>query len=53
MMKEKFKYEAADELGLLGRVLEGGWGALTSEETGRIGGIVAHRMRLNGEHNGD
>lgn len=53
MMKEKFKYEAADELGLLGRVLEGGWGALTSEETGRIGGIVAHRMRLNGEHDGD
>ena len=39
MMKEKFKYEAADEL--------------ASEETGRIGGIVAHRMRLNGEHNGD
>ena len=43
MMKEKFKYEAADELGLLGRVLEGGWGALTSEETGRIGGIVGGR----------
>ena len=45
MLREKLKYEAADELGLLGRVIEGGWGALTAEETGRIGGLVAHRMR--------
>ena len=33
MLREKLKYEAADELGLLGRVIEGGWGALTAEET--------------------
>ncbi len=45
MMREKLKYEAADELGLLDKVLEGGWGALTAEQTGRIGGIVARRMR--------
>lgn len=46
MMREKYKYEAAEELGLLDTVLKGGWGALTAEQTGRIGGIVARRMRL-------
>ena len=35
MMREKLKYEAAEELGLLDKVLEGGWGALTAEQTGR------------------
>lgn len=53
MLKEKFKYEAADELGLLPRVLEGGWGALTAEETGRIGGMVARRMRNYEAQSGD
>lgn len=47
MMREKLKYEAAEELGLLDKVLEGGWGALTAEQTGRIGGIVARQMRAN------
>ena len=41
---ERLKYEVAEELGLLPRLLEVGWGGLTTGETGRIGGIVARRM---------
>ena len=43
--REKLKYEVADELGLLEKMLEVGWGGLSAEETGKIGGIVARRMR--------
>ena len=59
--EEKMKYEIAEELGLLDRVLaeeEGnlpesvsrpgsrqGWKSLTSKETGRIGGLVTKRRR--------
>ena len=42
---EKMKYEAASELGLIDRLLEVGWGGLTAGETGRIGGLVAQRLR--------
>ena len=38
--EEKMKYEVAEELGLLDKVLEYGWKSLTSKETGRIGGLV-------------
>ena len=38
--EEKMKYEVAEELGLLDRVLAEGWKSLTSKETGRIGGKV-------------
>ena len=41
---ERLKYEVADELGLLDRLLEVGWAGLTTEETGKIGGVVARRM---------
>lgn len=43
--QEKMKYEAATELGLIDRLLEVGWGGLTAGETGRIGGLVARKMR--------
>lgn len=43
--KERLKYEAAEELGLLPRLMQVGWGGLTAGETGRIGGVVARRMR--------
>ena len=43
--EEKMKYEVAEELGLLDRVLADGWKSLTSKETGRIGGIVKKRKR--------
>ena len=38
--EEKLKYEVAEELGLLDKVMEQGWRSLTSKETGRIGGLV-------------
>lgn len=43
--RERSKYRAAEEAGLLGRVLEVGWAGLSAKETGRIGGMVAHRRK--------
>lgn len=43
--KEKMKYEIAEELGLLDRVMKEGWKSLSAKETGRIGGIMTRRMR--------
>ncbi|MEG0107935.1 MAG: small, acid-soluble spore protein, alpha/beta type [Lachnospiraceae bacterium] len=43
--EEKLKYEIAEELGLLDRVLEDGWKSLTSKETGRIGGLITKKKR--------
>ena len=34
--EEKMKYEVAEELGLLDKVLAEGWKSLSSKETGRI-----------------
>ena len=34
------KYEVAKELGIYDKVLEKGWGSLTAEETGRVGGVL-------------
>ncbi len=45
--EEKLKYEVAEELGLLNRVLEQGWRSLSAKETGRIGGIVSKRKQKN------
>lgn len=39
-LREKMKYEIASELGLSDKVSKLGWGCLTAEETGRIGGIM-------------
>jgi hypothetical protein len=46
VLREKIKYEIADELGLKDKVDELGWGGLTAEETGRIGGIMTKRKRI-------
>lgn len=43
--EETLKYEIAEELGLLDRVLENGWRSLTAKETGRIGGMMTRRKR--------
>ena len=52
--EEKLKYEIAEELGLLDRVLETGWKTLSAKETGRIGGLVTKRRRsLNREEQQD
>ena len=42
---EKLKYEIAEELGLLDRVLTDGWKSLSAKETGRIGGLMTKRRR--------
>lgn len=43
--EELMKYEIAEELGLLDKVMTEGWRALSSKETGRIGGLLAKRKR--------
>ena len=42
---EKMKYEVAEELGLLERVMKEGWKSLSSKETGKIGGLVTKKRR--------
>lgn len=42
---DRMKYEIAEELGLLDKVREGGWKALSSRETGRIGGMISRRKK--------
>ena len=43
--KDRLKYEIAEELGLLEKVRQGGWKALSSRETGQIGGMVSRRRK--------
>ncbi|MFL0247915.1 small, acid-soluble spore protein, alpha/beta type [Candidatus Clostridium stratigraminis] len=44
-LREKIKYEIAEELGLREKVDRLGWSGLTAEETGRIGGIMTKRKK--------
>ena len=50
---EQLKYEIAEELGLLDKVLEGGWRSLTSKETGRIGGLITKKRREMKQEDGN
>ena len=43
--KEKLKYEIAEELGVLDKVLESGWKSLSAKERGRIGGLMTRRKK--------
>lgn len=45
LMREKIKYEIAEELGLSEKVAKEGWGGLSAQETGRIGGIMTKRKK--------
>lgn len=45
LLREQMKYEIAGELGLKDKVDKLGWGGLTAEETGRIGGIMTKRKK--------
>lgn len=47
---ETLKYEVADELGLLDKVIDSGWKQLSAREAGRIGGIIGG-MRKNEQRN--
>lgn len=44
---ERMKYEIAEEMGLLDKVLKDGWRSLSAKETGKIGGIMTSRKRKN------
>ena len=51
--EEKLKYEIAEELGLLDKVMQNGWRSLSSKETGGIGGMITRRKRMQqAEDNG-
>lgn len=39
--EDAIKYRAAEELNLLDRVLEVGWAGLTTQESGRVGGLIS------------
>ena len=41
--KEKRKYEAAEQLGLMSRLRQGGWPGLSAKEAGRIGALVRRK----------
>lgn len=43
--EEKIKYEIAEELGLLDKVMQEGWKSLSSKETGRIGGLMTKKKK--------
>lgn len=49
--EEKLKYEIAEELGLLDRVMNEGWKSLSSKETGRIGGLITKKRRETQKNN--
>ena len=50
--EEKMKYEIAEELGYLDKVMATGWKSLTAKESGRIGGLITKRKNeLKNESN--
>lgn len=42
---DRLKYEIAEELGLLEKVRDEGWRALSARDTGRIGGLMTKKKR--------
>ncbi len=40
----KFKYEVADELGLMNKIKKVDWGNMTTREVGKIGGNMVKKM---------
>lgn len=42
---DRMKRNVAKELGLWAKVRAEGWGGLTAAESGRVGGIMTHRLR--------
>ena len=43
--EDKLKFEIAVELGLVDKVIKGGWRSLTAKESGRIGGLITKKRR--------
>jgi len=46
MLRESIKYEIAEELGLTEKIEAYGWGGLTAEETGRVGGLMTKKKKI-------
>lgn len=44
-LEDKLKYEIAEELGLMEKIKESGWGELTAKESGRIGGLITVKKK--------
>ena len=44
-LEYRLKYEIAEELGLIDKIEEVGWGGLTAKESGKIGGLVRIRKK--------
>ena len=42
---EKLKYEIADEMGVLDKVIKDGRKSLSAKETGRIGGLMTKKKK--------
>ena len=42
---ERMKYEIAEEMGILDKVLSDGWRSLSAKETGRIGDMMTSRKK--------
>jgi len=54
MMEDKqtdlrLKYRAAEQLGLMEKLLRVGWAGLSAQETGRVGGLVGKLRRQLGK----
>ena len=47
-VKDILKLEIAEELGYNEKIKAAGWGELTSEESGRIGGVINRYMHQQG-----
>ncbi|WP_231702689.1 small, acid-soluble spore protein, alpha/beta type [Desulfocucumis palustris] len=48
ILRDRLKLEIAGELGLLEKIETDGWGALNAIEAGKIGGILAGRLKETG-----
>ncbi len=51
--EEAIKYEIAEELGYLDKVMKSGWKSLTAKESGRIGGLMAKKKREEKQKQGE
>ena len=50
--EEELKYEIAEELGLLDRVMKDGWKSLSATETGQVGGLMIRGKKKRNEKTG-
>ena len=43
---DRIKLEIAEEIGIYDKVMRSGWRSLSAKESGRIGGLLARRRRI-------